>query len=81
MSMDFAIMALRGQYDVGIMFSGDTDLKPSLEFVADLTRSRGKTPCRGRRVVLRRSTQPSPVDPVSQPVLPLGGRGNLRLDT
>jgi len=42
MSMDFAIMALRGQYDVGIMFSGDTDLKPSLEFVADLTRSRGK---------------------------------------
>ena len=24
------------------MFSGDTDLKPSLEFVADLMRSRGK---------------------------------------
>lgn len=42
LAMDFAVMAARGEYEVGIMFSGDTDLKPSLEFVADLTRTRGK---------------------------------------
>ncbi len=40
LSIDFAVMAARGEYDVGIMFSGDTDLKPSLEFVADLGSTR-----------------------------------------
>lgn len=34
LAIDFAAMAVRGQYDVGIIFSGDTDLKPALEFVS-----------------------------------------------
>lgn len=38
LTMDFAVMAVRGEYEVGIMFSTDTDLKPALEFVSDLTR-------------------------------------------
>lgn len=42
LAMDFAIMGMRHEYDVGILFSMDTDLKPSLEFVTDLTRARGK---------------------------------------
>ncbi|WP_280727791.1 NYN domain-containing protein [Kitasatospora sp. MAA4] len=42
LTLDFAVMAARGQYDVGIMMSTDTDLKPALEFVADLTRQDGK---------------------------------------
>ncbi len=39
--MDYAVIAVRGQYDVGILMSTDTDLKPALEFVASLTRSVG----------------------------------------
>ncbi|GLW69975.1 hypothetical protein Kpho02_22740 [Kitasatospora phosalacinea] len=42
LTLDFAVMAARGQYDIGIMMSTDTDLKPALEFVADLTRKSGK---------------------------------------
>ncbi|WP_031075508.1 NYN domain-containing protein [Streptomyces sp. NRRL WC-3742] len=42
LTLDFAVMASRGQYDIGIMVSTDTDLKPALEFVADLTRTEGK---------------------------------------
>lgn len=34
-------MAVRGEYDVGVLFSTDTDLKPALEFVADLTSKNG----------------------------------------
>ena len=37
LSIDFAVMAVRNEFDVGIMFSTDTDLKPALEFVHDLT--------------------------------------------
>ncbi|MER6554600.1 NYN domain-containing protein [Streptomyces sp. NPDC001725] len=42
LSMDFAVMATRGEFDVGIMVSADTDLKPALEYVAELTASRGR---------------------------------------
>ncbi|MEU2799443.1 NYN domain-containing protein [Streptomyces sp. NPDC007117] len=42
LSMDFAVMATRREYDVGIMVSADTDLKPALEYVAELTAARGK---------------------------------------
>lgn len=42
LTMDFAVMATRGEYDVGIMVSTDTDLKPALEYVSELTASRGK---------------------------------------
>lgn len=42
LTMDFAVMATRGEFDVGIMVSTDTDLKPALEYVAELTAARGK---------------------------------------
>lgn len=34
LTLDYAVMAVRDEYDVGILFSVDTDLKPALEFVA-----------------------------------------------
>ncbi len=37
LSIDFVRMALTGAYDVGILFSRDTDLMPALEAVRDLT--------------------------------------------
>lgn len=33
-AVDFVTMATREQFDVGILFSSDTDLKPALEFVS-----------------------------------------------
>jgi uncharacterized LabA/DUF88 family protein len=36
LAVDFVVMAVRGEYDVGILMSVDTDLKPALEAVADL---------------------------------------------
>ncbi|MFD8896347.1 NYN domain-containing protein [Streptomyces ardesiacus] len=42
LTLDFAVMATRGEYDVGIMMSADTDLKPALEYVAELMASRGR---------------------------------------
>jgi uncharacterized LabA/DUF88 family protein len=33
LAIDFVTMAIRGEYDIGILFSVDTDLKPALEFV------------------------------------------------
>jgi hypothetical protein len=35
-AVDFVMMALRKEYDVGILMSTDTDLKPALEAVVDL---------------------------------------------
>jgi hypothetical protein len=37
LAMDFALMAVRREYEVGILMSTDTDLKPALEYVAGLT--------------------------------------------
>lgn len=34
LAVDFVAMAVQDQYDVGILFSVDTDLKPALEFVS-----------------------------------------------
>ena len=36
-ALDFALMAVRGEYDVGVLMSGDTDLLPALEEVLNLT--------------------------------------------
>jgi uncharacterized LabA/DUF88 family protein len=36
LAIDFVAMAVRGQYEVGILMSADTDLKPALEFVHSL---------------------------------------------
>lgn len=41
LALDYAIMGHEKKYDVGIMFSADTDLKPALEYVADKTRAWG----------------------------------------
>ena len=35
-------MAVRGEYDVGILMSGDTDLRPALETVSTLHGVKGK---------------------------------------
>lgn len=42
LAIDFVAQAVAQEYDVGILMSTDTDLKPALEFVADRTRSWGK---------------------------------------
>ena len=36
LAIDFVMMAMRDEYDVGIIFSGDTDLLPALEAVIEL---------------------------------------------
>jgi uncharacterized LabA/DUF88 family protein len=36
LAVDFVVMAVRGEYDVGILMSTDTDLKPALEAVVAL---------------------------------------------
>lgn len=41
LAVDFAVMAVRREYEVGIMMSTDTDLKPALEYVAGLMRAWG----------------------------------------
>jgi hypothetical protein len=40
LAVDFVMMALRKEYDVGILMSTDTDLKPALEAVVDLAGNR-----------------------------------------
>lgn len=35
LAVDFVVMAERGEYDVGILMSCDTDLRPALEVVSD----------------------------------------------
>ena len=41
LAIDFVMLGLRRRYDVGILMSTDTDLKPALEAVAQLTGSGG----------------------------------------
>jgi uncharacterized LabA/DUF88 family protein len=41
LALDFALMAVRGEYDVGILMSTDTDMKPALEAVASMGWSPG----------------------------------------
>jgi NYN domain len=36
LAIDFVTMAVRGEYDVGVIMSTDTDLKPALEAVAEM---------------------------------------------
>lgn len=42
LALDFALMASRGEYDVGVLMSTDTDLKPALEVVAASTTARAE---------------------------------------
>lgn len=39
-AVDFVLMAAQGQYDVGVLMSADTDLKPALEAVVELQAAR-----------------------------------------
>jgi len=41
LAIDFVVMAVRKEFDVGILMSTDTDLKPALEAVAELTATQG----------------------------------------
>jgi uncharacterized LabA/DUF88 family protein len=41
LGIDFVTMAVTGQFEVGVLMSTDTDLKPALEAVAQLTDTRG----------------------------------------
>jgi uncharacterized LabA/DUF88 family protein len=41
LALDFALMAFRSEYEVGILMSTDTDMKPALEAVAAMGRSPG----------------------------------------
>lgn len=41
LALDFAILGHENRYDVGMMFSADTDLKPALEYIADKRRAWG----------------------------------------
>lgn len=41
LALDFVVMAVRRDFDVGILMSTDTDLKPALEAVAELTNTQG----------------------------------------
>lgn len=36
MALDFVMMAVRGEYDAGVLMSNDTDLRPALEEVIKL---------------------------------------------
>lgn len=38
-AVDFVMMAMRGEFDVGVLCSADTDLTPALEAVVNLKRS------------------------------------------
>lgn len=41
LAIDFASMAVRHEFEVGIIFSADSDLKPALEFVCQLAADAG----------------------------------------
>ena len=41
LALDFVMMGVRKEFDVGILMSTDTDMKPALEAVAELTPTQG----------------------------------------
>ena len=45
LALDFVIMAIEGEYDIGIIFSTDTDLRPALEFIASRGCPKGEVAC------------------------------------
>lgn len=44
LAIDFVALAIQGRYDVGILMSTDTDLKPALEAVVEFGRGNGGKP-------------------------------------
>lgn len=55
LAIDFVMMALRGEYDVGILFSTDTDLEPALEAVTSM-----RGPVRAEVAAWNAPDRPSP---------------------
>jgi uncharacterized LabA/DUF88 family protein len=53
LAVDFVRLAMQREYDVGILFSSDTDLMPALETVADLKLARVEVADWGKSVRLR----------------------------
>jgi len=45
LAVDFVTMAVDGEFDVGVIFSTDTDLKPALEFVVGKGSPRAEVAC------------------------------------
>ncbi len=45
LAVDFVTMAVDGKFDVGVIFSTDTDLKPALEFVVGKGSPRAEVAC------------------------------------
>jgi hypothetical protein len=41
LAIDYVVMAVRREFEVGILMSTDTDMKPALEAVAQLTATQG----------------------------------------
>jgi uncharacterized LabA/DUF88 family protein len=39
LAIDFVVMAVKAEYDVGVLFSADTDLVPALDAVCDLSKN------------------------------------------
>lgn len=85
LAVDFVAGAVDGAFDVGIIFSTDTDLKPALEFVAQATatRSDARSGCVVGNVEHERPSQsrgPSNVvsPPVSSRLRPGAGSDGLR---
>jgi len=60
-ALDFVMMAVRGEYDVGVLMSGDTDLLPALEEVIRLSHPTAEVAAwrpltdQGRRLRLKNS--------------------------
>jgi hypothetical protein len=70
LAIDFVTMAVRGEYDVGVIMSTDTDLKPALEAVAQM-RGSPYPEVRGRGLVDARPALAPPQHPRSAPLVPL----------
>jgi len=67
LAIDFVTMAVRNEYDIGILFSADTDLKPALKFVDGSEMS-----ATGEVAAWRRSPSRDVSNPIKQQRLSLG---------
>jgi uncharacterized LabA/DUF88 family protein len=59
LALDFVMLAFDGAYDVGVIFSSDTDLRPALEFVATRTNCTVETASWWSQTSLNRLSVPS----------------------
>ena len=69
-------MAVRRDFDVGILMSTDTDLKPALEAVAELTNTQARAPRLQPGARLVSTTEGSPSVPATFTAI-----GSVRMST